>query len=87
MDTITITKTISIANANKWLEAISEKAIDIGEVISRVNGYADENGEFHVNASTLYYVSPNLSFTVTKDFIVVSYYGKTLTHWHYHFTA
>ena len=76
-----ISKSISIEKANKWIEAIVNKAIDIGEITTRYVGYNDK-----VMTYTSYDLSDNFNVTVFSDFIAVTYFGKYSTTWYYNLT-
>lgn len=81
-----ISKTISIEKANKWLDAIVNKAIDIGEVTTHYVGYERDNGTAKVMTYTSYDLSDNFNVTVFSDFIAVTYFGKYSTTWYYSLT-
>lgn len=81
-----VSKSITVSKANKWLDAIVNKAIDIGEVTTRCIGYEDVDGVTKIVPYTSYEVSDNLEVMVFSDFIAVTFYGKTKTSWHYHLT-
>jgi hypothetical protein len=82
-----ISKSITVSKANRWLDAIVNKAIDIGEVTARCVGYEDVDGVTKIVSYTSYEVSDNLEVMVFPDFIAVTFYGKTKTSWHYHLTV
>lgn len=78
-----ITKSISIDKANKWLDAIINKAIDIGEITSRYVDCKNPDGTPRVMTYTCYDLSDNFNVTVFFDFVAVTYYGKFCSTWYY----
>lgn len=82
-----VSKSITVSKANKWLDAIVSKAIDLGEIITHYVGCENDNGTIKVMTYTSYDLSDNFNVTVFSDFISVTYYGKYTTTWYYHFTA
>lgn len=85
---MTIKKTVSINEANKWLNAIINKAIDCGEIYTRYFTYEDAFNKTKVTAVTYYEVSENLTVEAFDDCIDVIYYSDdSVVRWTYNFTV
>lgn len=85
---MTIKKAITIDKANEWLNAIINKAIDIGEIYTRYFTYTDASNKTKVTTVTYYEVSDNLAIKAYDDSIEVIYYNdKTdaFVRWTYDF--
>lgn len=83
---MTTKKSISITKANKWLNAIINKAIDIGEITTRYFTYEDAHNKTCVAVVTYYKVSENLTFKVFEESVDVIYWNNKLhkaIYWNY----
>lgn len=78
-----VSKSITVNKANKWLDAIVSKAIDIGEITNRYVDCKNPDGTARVMTYTCYDLSDNFNVTVFSDFVAVTYYGKFCSTWYY----
>ena len=72
---MTTKKTITINKANEWLNAIIDKAIDMGAIYTRYFDYVDVSNKTKVTTVTYYEVSDNLTIKAYDDSIDIIYYN------------